>query len=101
MTTKEQQFLIEVDRIVQDRRKRYGHPTKNLHATADAWSAYLSGKMKTPIKITATDLCNMMMMLKIMRDANGPLRDNDTDVCGYALCKVALEVEDIPYAPED
>lgn len=61
-----------------DRRADYGHPIENHTRTAAMWSAYL-GKEVTP-----RDVCNLMILLKVSRDAFKPKPDNLDDVCGWA-----------------
>jgi uncharacterized protein YehS (DUF1456 family) len=72
--------LSEANRIIYgDREKTYGHPAKNLTTTANFWGEYLG------TKITAKDVCVMMMLLKIARLRNDiNHRDSVVDTCGYA-----------------
>jgi hypothetical protein len=72
--------LQEAERIIYgDREKTYGHPAKNLTTTANFWGEYLG------TKITAKDVCVMMMLLKIARLRNDiNHRDSVVDTCGYA-----------------
>jgi translation initiation factor 2 alpha subunit (eIF-2alpha) len=72
--------LSEAHRIIYgDREKTYGHPSKNLQVTANFWGEYLG------TKITAKDVCVMMMLLKIARLRNDiNHRDSVVDTCGYA-----------------
>jgi hypothetical protein len=72
--------LQEAQRIIYgDREKTYGHPSKNLQVTANFWGEYLG------TKITAKDVCVMMMLLKIARLRNDiNHRDSVVDTCGYA-----------------
>ena len=69
--------------IYGDREKTYGHPAKNLKAIAGMWNAYL--KSVGDRKLTAQDVCVMMVLLKGARLANDPAhRDSVVDICGYA-----------------
>ena len=66
--------------IVGDREKCYGHPTKNMEAIAGLWSAYLGDI------ITASDVCNMMVLFKVSRLKNTPNHeDSMVDIVGYTL----------------
>lgn len=77
--------LQEAEEIIYgDREKTYGHPAKNLEAIAIMWSAYLSSKFDCPILLDAHDVCMMMPLLKIAREANHRQRDNPVDIIGYA-----------------
>jgi hypothetical protein len=41
------------------------------------WTAYLGHP------VTAADVCNMMVLLKVARLRNGPHRDSNVDGAGY------------------
>lgn len=74
-----------------DRQHFYGHPADNHGNTAELWTSYLmrrfvegfNGRIGM-VKLNARDVCNMMVLLKVSRDANRPKRDNLVDICGYA-----------------
>lgn len=66
-----------IDLINGDREKHYGTPAENFQAIADMWSAYLGHA------VSASDVCNMMALLKIARLRNGPHRDSAVDGAGY------------------
>jgi len=75
------------DIIYGDREKTYGHPSKNLRAIAEMWTAYLvaSRAITTENNIGAKDVAAMMVLLKTARLANDPdHRDSLVDICGYA-----------------
>lgn len=66
--------------IYGDREQTYGDPRKNLDIVASMWSAY------TGSDITAEDVCNMMVMLKVARLRNTPNhQDSMIDIIGYTL----------------
>lgn len=75
----------------QDRNTDYGHPRDNLENTARLWSAYLSRSMRAEVTIEPRDVCNMMVLVKVSRDANAPKRDNLVDIAGWARCAEMLE----------
>jgi len=69
-----------------DREKTYGEPDVNLKRIASMWNAYLYSKClnaENKTKISAEDVCWMMVMLKASRQMNTPKRDNLTDAAGY------------------
>lgn len=72
--------LHEAERIIYgDREMTYGHPSKNLEVTANFWGEYLG------TKLSAKDVCVMMMLLKIARLRNDIThRDSLVDTIGYA-----------------
>ena len=62
-----------------DRQASYGDPHEHWSRVADAWNLILDAEVVTPRKA-----CLMMVMLKVLRDAHKPKRDNLTDIAGYA-----------------
>jgi len=80
-------ILTEAERIVYgDRERTYGTPAKNLNQIARLWSAYLD------TEITAHEVCDMMILLKIARLQNNPEhRDSLVDVAGYAALKERIQ----------
>ena len=70
-------FAEAIDLINGEREKHYGTPAENFQAIADMWSAYLGHA------VSASDVCNMMALLKIARLRNGPHRDSSVDGAGY------------------
>lgn len=80
-------ILAEAHNIIYgDREKTYGHPRINLDRIADFWTTYLSEKHPaSAVKITAEDVCYMMILLKVARLRNDPShRDSLVDLAGYA-----------------
>jgi hypothetical protein len=72
--------------VFGDREQTYGHPGKNLRMIADLWSTYLS------TQVSAQDVCNMMVLLKIARLRNDPEHeDSKVDIIGYTLLKERLK----------
>lgn len=80
-------ILTEAERIVYgDRERTYGTPAKNLNQIARLWSAYLD------TEITAHEVCDMMILLKLARLQNNPEhRDSLVDVAGYAALKERIQ----------
>lgn len=67
--------------IYGDREQTYGDPGKNLRLIGDLWKTYLG----LDSNITAEDVSNMMILLKVARLKNTPgHEDSLTDVAGYA-----------------
>lgn len=78
-------ILEEAAKITtEDRQRYYGHPSDNHGNTARFWVEYLERKFSVVVGLTARDVCMMMILLKVSRDANAPKRDNLVDICGYA-----------------
>ena len=75
--------------IYGDRERTYGHPAKNLEHIAELWSAY------TRTTITADQVCDMMILLKLARLKNDPThRDSLIDMIGYTLLKERIHEHD-------
>lgn len=83
-------ILDEAESIIYgDREETYGTPDKNLNCIAAMWNAYLDSTKRD--HVTAHDVCMMMGLLKIARQANMWKRDNLVDVCGYMALAERIE----------
>lgn len=83
--SKQSELLREVaDQVSGERNRSYGPPSVNLdERTSELWNAYLSIMPNTAI--TGTDVCNMMILLKMARIMENPyIKDNWADIAGYA-----------------
>lgn len=60
-----------------DRARQYGSAADNFTTIAQMWSAYLGRAVK------ASDVANMMALLKIARLRGGVHEDSSVDGCGY------------------
>lgn len=67
------------------RAKFYGPPWVNLNNIGKAWSLYLSAKVGVQVDVDGHDVCNLMVLLKALRGAQGYHRDSTADTVGYAL----------------
>jgi len=92
------EILKQAQELVNGSRQAdYGHPRDNHGCTAVFWSAFLTrrvGAQKKPYAlpiINSRDVCRMMMLQKISRDANSPKDDNLVDIIGYALNAAMLD----------
>jgi hypothetical protein len=79
-------LMEALDLINGDREQVYGTPKENFNKIAELWSVY------TDHKFTATDVCNMMVLLKMARLKNGAHIDSSVDAAGYAA--LAVEVSE-------
>lgn len=67
--------------VCQDRESIYGSPEDNFEVIARFWTNYLE------CHISAGDVANMMILLKVARSATGEFKyDNYVDIAGYAAC---------------
>jgi len=76
-----------------DRQQDYGSPKQNFQEIADMWNTYIDLKEKPNgvTTISATDVANMMILMKIVRNNHKPKRDNWVDIAGYAQCGAKVE----------
>lgn len=82
-------ILEEANDIIHgDRLKHYGPPDVNFKRIAESWSLY------TGDTITPVDVCNMMILLKAQRMAEGYHRDTAMDIAGYAQLAAILAGDD-------
>ena len=78
-------MLAEAAALVNgDRQESYGKPEDNLGRIAHMWSAYLA------TAVSASDVAQMMVLLKIARSVNTYERDNYLDAIGYIVLAEAL-----------
>lgn len=71
-----------------DRNSSYGDPHDNMAHTAGLWNAYLGREI-----ITARDVANMMVLLKLARAKQGALGHWDNYVDAAAYAGIAAECE--------
>lgn len=76
--------FAEAEEIVNgDREQTYGHPAKNLAATALMWKAHIEAKYGIQVPLDCFDVAWMMVGLKQCRQMHMPKRDNLVDAIGY------------------
>ena len=71
--------------------QEYGAPENSFSLIADLWSDYLSTK-NGAIELMPADVANMMILLKVARNAQGNKEDTWVDIAGYAACGAEVEV---------
>ncbi|MEM9167017.1 MAG: DUF6378 domain-containing protein [Planctomycetota bacterium] len=77
-------YIGKASAIVEDRGAAYGSPSGNHGCTAELWNAFLRRKHGVSIELTPRDVCTLMVLQKVSRDAFMPKDDNWIDVIGYA-----------------
>lgn len=83
--TNREKLLNEAKRIVcGDRDQQYGHPEDAFHVIAEFWTSYLG------TEITASDVCDLMILLKVARNSFNEKHDTLVDIAGYAACEAEL-----------
>lgn len=73
------------DLVFGDRQADYGHPLDDFDATAMSWTAFLRkrGLLRDGAVLEGEDIGPLMVLFKMMRQANFRKRDNLTDGAGY------------------
>lgn len=75
----ETHILEEAAETVYERPNQHGEPEDSFGKIAQMWSAFLGAE------ITPSDVANMMILLKVSRNAEGHYtEDNYTDIAGYS-----------------
>lgn len=83
-------ILQEAERLINgDRQEQYGNACQSLERIADMWNAYIFTTSEPPAALTAMDVANMMVLLKVSRsktslDRSEFHRDSHVDMAGYA-----------------
>lgn len=73
--------------ISGDREEHYGNPENNFNTIADLWTAYLKRTVAPTAYVSAMDVANLMILLKVARLASDYTHDDSwVDIAGYAAC---------------
>jgi hypothetical protein len=81
------EVLREAEKLITgDRNKTYGPPTQNFKNIADMWNIRLHHKLKDGEGITAAEVGELLILLKIARNMTELKRDTMVDIAGYAAC---------------
>lgn len=92
MPVTRKEILDEAIRCTTGQREQdYGSPEDNFNQIARLWNAYL----EEGIKLTAVDVANMMILLKMARSMSGTHIDNWVDIAGYAACAGEIEASGV------
>jgi hypothetical protein len=87
-------ILEEAKKTVDARRTEYGDPEVNLQDIANAWSSYVHAITPGTPELSATDVCLMMILVKVHRHAGKRYhRDTIMDIIGYAYIIALLNGE--------
>lgn len=69
-----------------DRRRDYDKATPNHERIAGAWNWYINARRDPMAPISALDVTQMMILLKLARACFTPTKDSYVDIAGYAKC---------------
>lgn len=102
------EILHEAARIVAGARNQtHGEKERSFAVVADLWSVYLNARKAPRAPISARDVAQMMVLMKVARSAQGePVPDHFLDQAGYSAIAGELataevrEVSAPPMPPE-
>lgn len=77
-----------------DRNLSYGTPTQNFTNIAEMWTTYLKHKLKDGETLAASDVADLMILLKIARNIASKKKDTYADAAGYAGCGYEAMLEE-------
>lgn len=80
-TTLRRDQILDTAKIIinGEREGTYGKAEDSFASIGALWSAYLN------YNVTPTDVANMMILMKVARNASGVYKENNwIDICGYA-----------------
>lgn len=70
--------------VCGERRQQYGPAHTNFKRIAGMWTEFLAGRtIDYDNPISMEDVCSLMVLLKLARQAEGMKRDNVVDSIGY------------------
>ena len=95
-TPRRQSLEEAADLIDGDRNKSYGSPTQNFENIAEMWTTFLKHKLKDGETLDASDVADLMILLKIARNIASKKHDTYVDVAGYAGCGAEIIAEPEP-----
>lgn len=85
-------FESALEAITGPRNARYGHPADDFAALALMLRGYVRARFGIDLDIQARDVPNLMILLKVAREAHVPKKDNLRDIVGYAGTSVMEHV---------
>lgn len=69
---------------LKQREEQYNNGAGSLQMIADLWTIYTHNVMRVRDELYVSDICNMMILLKIVRNCLGEKHDdNFVDMIGY------------------
>lgn len=77
-----------IDTVAGPSLETYGPPNDSFDQIARMWQAYLD--RRTTGDLNACDVANMMILMKVSRNAVNRTTDNHVDIIGYAAISEAL-----------
>ena len=87
-------ILKLADAIINGQRaKDYGDAKTSFQQIGDLWTTYLQRHVTKfgHVALSATDVANLMILMKVSRAQNGFHLDSYVDIAGYAGCVEKLQ----------
>jgi hypothetical protein len=85
-------ILEDAAQTVYNRPKEHGKPEDSFGRIAELWNGYLRTDEFFEPNICGKDVANMMVLLKVARNAEGHYHeDNYVDIAGYSECGARLQ----------
>ena len=88
-------ILTEAAQIVGDNSDKHGDTEASFTMIAEMWSVYIKNVaiIRGWTEVSASDVAQMMVLLKIARSAYGHGKDNYVDAAGYTSLAGMLQVK--------
>lgn len=84
-------ILHDAMETVYSRPDTHGEPEDSFRTISEMWCGYLRGQGIEDPNIRPHDVANMMVLLKVARNAEGHYHeDNYEDIAGYSECGARL-----------
>ncbi len=90
------EILDAVKAVLEGREKNYDNPKDNFDRIAAYWTVRLGEKLQPGQAVTAQDVSDLMILMKVAREQFRHTEDNYLDIIGYGVCglRVAEQVAD-------
>lgn len=86
------EILDHMKDVLGAREGNYDHPAPNFQRIANYWNVLLVNKLA--IALTASDVANMMILMKVAREQFRHGEDNLLDIIGYAVCGLRINEDE-------
>ena len=88
-------LALALQLVTQDRRASHGAMISTFERVAALWSAQLAGRDTEADPLMASEVCDLMELLKIARRPSGAFNPDDyVDGAGYAACGLECRAQE-------
>lgn len=89
--------VLERARVALERGvKKHGEPESSLERIANLWNVYKKNRREPDADLTAADVADMLILLKMARNQTKANPDNYTDIAGYAALACEANQNAVP-----